>query len=411
MSADDPGYEKTQLLPRRDREVALPRGAVVQGLVIDGVVGSGGFGIVYRVRDPAGTRVAALKEYLPSTLAQREPDGRVVPRSRADEANFQLGMRSFVKEAQLLASLDHPALLRVWRFWPDNGTAYMLMPYYQGVTLQRWLEALGAPPREDWLRHLARELIDALAILHSRDILHRDIAPDNILLLPGDERIEPMRQLPRPLLLDFGSARQVIAEATQNLTAFMKGGYTPMEQYGADMPQGPWTDVYSLCAVLYAAVSGKPPPSAVARVVNDRMVPATEVGRGRYAQSLLSAIDAGLALRPIDRPQTLAELRSRLDEEFAPTMLIMRPKPTASSRSSEAGSAAAHGAPSRPTPRPPAAAPSTWAPAARSSRQPVEPEPELPEEPTPSPLRNWLLAGGLVVLILLAAAGVWFGLI
>lgn len=394
---DDPAYEKTQFLPRpgqagrpgRDASAALPTGTLVQGLVVDAVIGIGGFGIVYRVRDPALNRVAALKEYLPATLAQREANGQVVPRSPSHEANFQLGMRSFVKEARLLASLDHPALLKVWRFWPENGTAYMLMPYYQGVTLQKWLEALGAPPPEDWLRHLARELIDALAILHSRDILHRDIAPDNVLLLQRDDGMAPARQLPRPLLLDFGSARQVIAEATQNLTAFMKGGYTPMEQYGGDLPQGPWTDVYSLCAVLYAAVAGKPPPSAVARAVKDHLVPATEIGRGRYEQSLLSAIDAGLALRPIDRPQTLAELRSRLDEEFAPTMLIMRPKPAAAA--SDARSTA------------------------RPSRLPVEPEPPPAEPspappPSPSPARTWLLATGLGALILLAAAAIGYWL-
>lgn len=337
MNTPDPAYQQTLLMPRRDRGGELPRGTRLQEVVVEGLVGSGGYGIVYRVRDTALDRVAALKEYLPAALAVRDAQGRVVPRTPRHEEHFRLGMRSFVHEARLLASLDHPALVKVWRFWPDNGTAYMLMPLYEGVTLRRWLEALGVPPAEPWLRHLALELIDALGTLHGRGILHRDIAPDNVLLLHDRDGGIPVDQPPKPLLLDFGSARHVVAEATQTLTAFLKSGFSPVEQYGGAGRQGPWTDVYALSALLYTAVASKVPPSAVARAVKDELVPAAEIGRGRYAPSLLRAIDAGLALRPEQRPQSMAELRARLDESFEPTVLILRPKPAAAPPPAAAG--------------------------------------------------------------------------
>ena len=151
---------------------------------------------------------------------------------------MQLGLHSFVNEAHLLASFDHPSLLKVYRFWEANGTAYMVMPYYQGVTLKRALAGLKAPPEESWLLRQLGQLLDALNVMHSEHCFHRDIAPDNILLLDDGT----------PLLLDFGAARRVIGDATHALTAFLKPGYAPVEQY-AEMPsmkQGPWTDLYAL---------------------------------------------------------------------------------------------------------------------------------------------------------------------
>src|SRR5262249_37748174 len=145
----------------------------------------------------------------------------VVPHSEKVADTFALGLRSFINEAQLLASFDHPSLVKVYRFWEDNGTAYMVMPYYQGVTLKRALEALPAPPEEAWLQRQLGALLDALEVMHQAHCYHRDIAPDNILLLDDG----------RPLLLDFGAARRVIGDATQALTAFLKPGYAPVEQY------------------------------------------------------------------------------------------------------------------------------------------------------------------------------------
>ena len=188
----------------------------------------------------------------------------------------------------------------------------MAMPYYNGITLKKWLTDLGAPPSEAWLRRLAEPVMEALGVLHHNGCVHRDVAPDNILMLYDRKGGNYLEQAPRPVLLDFGAARRVAAEATQNLTSILKSGYSPVEQYDNEAPlrQGTWSDVYALCAVLYAAAIGKVPNASIARLVRDDLVPARVAGRGRYGQSFLAAIDAGLAVRPEQRPQTMAELQA-----------------------------------------------------------------------------------------------------
>ena len=295
---------------------ALPVGQALQEFVIEGLVGEGGFGIVYLARDTRLDRVVALKEYMPTNLAQRGGDRSVSVRSERYRETFVLGLRSFVNEAKLLASFDHPSLVKVYRFWEENGTAYMVMPFYEGPTLRQKLAEFGQPPDEAWLRALLAPLIDALELIHNDHCWHRDIAPDNILLLaPLKTQTGPGPHL-RPLLLDFGAARRVIGDVTHNLTVILKPGYAPLEQYAesAAMRQGPWTDVYALCAVLYCAVTGRAPVPSVSRVISDEMVSAVQAGAGRYSQAFLSAIDAGLAVRPDARPQTMAALR----ESFHP---------------------------------------------------------------------------------------------
>jgi serine/threonine protein kinase len=192
------------------------------------------------------------------------------------------------------------------------------MPYYEGITLKRWLADLGTPPSERWLRDLAEPMMAALAVMHEQKCYHRDVAPDNILMLYDRAKAGSgsyLEQKPRPVLLDFGAARRVIGDATQNLTAILKSGYSPVEQYEGEVSlrQGPWTDVYALCAVLYTAAIGRPPGSSVARVVRDDQVPALQAGKGRYSDPFLAAIDAGLSVRPEQRPQSMAALRALMD--------------------------------------------------------------------------------------------------
>jgi len=282
---------------------ALPIGHLLHEFRIEGLIGEGGFSLVYRARDTQLQRVVAIKEYMPAGLASRGDDLSVAVASARQRETFELGLRSFVNEARLLASFDHPALVKVYRFWEQHGTAYMVMPLYQGPTLKQWL-ADRPPPDEAWLKALLVPLLEALETIHSDHCYHRDIAPDNILLLGAD----------RPLLLDFGAARRVIGDATQALTIILKPGYAPVEQY-AEVPamkQGPWTDVYALCAVLYRAISGQAPAPSVGRMLKDDLAPAWQVGRGRYAAHFLAAIDAGLAVQPGRRPQDIAALRAAL---------------------------------------------------------------------------------------------------
>jgi hypothetical protein len=295
--------------PAQASSNVLPEGTQLAEFSVTGVIGEGGFGIVYRAHDRALQRTVAIKEYMPSALAARLADTRVVVKSEQHRETFEVGLKSFINEARLLAQFDHPALVKVFRFWAANGTAYMAMPLYEGGTLKQALKSMGAPPDEAWLRKLLVPLLDAIELLHNADCLHRDIAPDNVLMAPGSTPATP-----RPVLLDFGAARRVIGGQTQALTVILKPGYAPIEQYDEipGMKQGPWTDLYALGALMHFAITGRPPPPSVGRLVHDAWVPLSQAAAGRYSAGFLAAIDAVLAARPDDRPRNVAQWRARL---------------------------------------------------------------------------------------------------
>ncbi|MBW8715894.1 MAG: protein kinase [Variovorax paradoxus] len=288
----------------------LPVGSRLAEFEITRVVGQGGFGVVYEAWDHTLERVVAIKEYLPTSLSTRQHDGTVVPLSERHRETFDLGMRSFINEARLLAQFDHPSLLKVYRFWQERGTTYMVMPFYRGDTLRQALVSIPAGVDEAWLIRIMDGVTQALAVMHGANCYHRDIAPDNIILLEGSGR---------PVVLDFGAARRVITDKTQAITVILKPGYAPIEQYAEmpDMSQGAWTDVYALAAVMHVAVCGRAPPPSVARLLSDSYVPlaGNDILRQRYSLRLLQAIDAGLGVRPESRPQSMAEFRAALDLE------------------------------------------------------------------------------------------------
>jgi serine/threonine protein kinase len=289
---------------------SLPVGTMLGEFEITRVLGEGGFGIVYLARDTSLDRRVALKEYMPSALAARVTATQISVKSERHRDTFEAGRKSFVNEAKLLAQFDHPALVKVYRFWEANGTAYMIMPFYEGVTLKDKLKEIGSPPDEAWLISMLAPLTEALRVIHADNCFHRDIAPDNVILLSGSEL--------RPLLLDFGAARRVIGDMTQALTVILKPGYAPIEQY-AEVPslkQGPWTDVYALAAVIYYAIIGKTPPPAVGRLMSDNYVPLVQAAAGRgYSERFLSAIDHALKVRPEERTQSIEDLRAELGLE------------------------------------------------------------------------------------------------
>lgn len=311
----------------------LPVGSRLAEFEITRVIGQGGFGVVYEAWDHTLERVVAIKEYLPTSLSTRQQDGTVVPLSERHRETFDLGMRSFINEARLLAQFDHPSLLKVYRFWQEKGTTYMVMPFYKGDTLREALVAIPAGVDEAWLIRIMDGVTQALAVMHHAHCYHRDIAPDNIILLEGSGR---------PVVLDFGAARRVITDKTQAITVILKPGYAPIEQYAEmpDMSQGAWTDVYALAAVMHVAVCGRAPPPSVARLLSDSYVPlaGNDILRQRYSLRLLQAIDAGLGVRPEQRPQSMAELRAALDldvgHSIAPTP---RTQPPSGARSGNAG--------------------------------------------------------------------------
>lgn len=316
---DDPrerAEQRTLLLPRAGHGLDLAPGQRRQEFVIERTLGVGGYSIVYLAHDTRLDREVALKEYMPSMLAVREPTGLVCPQLPRFEPLFDKGLVGFMNEAKLLGSFDHPGLVKVHRFWAEAGTAYMAMPYYQGTTLKRWLAELGVRPAESWLRELAAQLMQSLQVLHAARCVHRNVSPDNVLMLPGSE------QSPKPVLLDFSAARRVIGDATQTLTAILKSGYSPVEQYEAEQTgrQGPWTDVYSLAALLYTAAVGRAPGSSIARLMQDDLVPARVAAQGQYSDAFLAAVDAGLTVRPEMRPQSLLAFQQLLDASVAPPM-------------------------------------------------------------------------------------------
>ena len=297
---------------------ALPLGTRLHEFEVTSLLGVGGFGIVYVAFDHSLKREVAVKEYMPSSLASRKADAiTVVIRSAHEAPTFDIGMRSFINEAQLLAQFDHPALLKVFRFWEGNGTAYLAMPWYRGQTLHKLLAARDAAPDEAWILALLQPLLGALEVMHEAQCFHRDIAPDNIMLQPDG----------RPVLLDLGAARRVISGMTQALTVILKAGYAPIEQY-ADAPgaqQGPWTDLYALGAVVHQMITGRTPPPSVARLLNDTLEPLSSAAQGHYSAPFLRAIDCCLCVKSEGRPQSVAQLRAMLAEAAPQPAPIAQP--------------------------------------------------------------------------------------
>jgi serine/threonine protein kinase len=288
------------LMPLPEASDALAIGKRLGEFEIKEVIGVGGFGIVYRAWEGALERDVAIKEFMPMGMARRDADEQVVLCSSAYRDDFNLGLVSFLKEARLLAQFDHPALVKVHRFWEANGTAYMVMPFYKAQTLRQRRQQLGAVPvTESWLMSMLEPLLGALAQMHQAEVFHRDIAPDNILWCADN----------RPVLLDFGAARRVLADRTQHLTAVLKPQFAPIEQYAdATMRQGPWTDIFALACTCYFMLAGRPPLPATARILSDDLTPLTELAPPGFSTRVLATLDWAMAVRPEDRPQSVAAL-------------------------------------------------------------------------------------------------------
>ena len=296
---------------------ALPPGTRLAEFEIVGLLGVGGFGMVYRAFDHSLHRAVAIKEYLPSAMAGRAQSQALTIKSSADEVSFKAGLQSFVAEARLLAQFDHPSLVKVFRFWEENNTAYMVMPLYSGMTLKQARSQMRTPPTEAWLRKVLWSMLGALRTLHDGSTMHRDVSPDNIFV----------QDLGPPVLLDLGAARIAISDnSLRKHTAVLKVNYAPIEQYADvdDMPQGPWTDLYSLAAVVHNCLSNIDPLPSTFRVLKDRMRTCVEVGATleeqlglRYSPEFLSAIDKALAIRPEERLQSI--------DAFAEAMKLVAP--------------------------------------------------------------------------------------
>ena len=275
----------------------LPVGSIlIKRFSIKSVLGSGGFGVTYLAIDDQLQKLFALKEYFPSDFASR--NGTKVKAKNTSADDFQWGLDRFLEEARVLARFNHPNIVGVNQIFEANGTAYIVLEYQSGRSLKDWLSSIDGRPTQEELDQITIPLLDALDTLHRNNILHRDIAPDNIYI----------RDDGSPVLLDFGSAREAIAARTKTVTAIYKEGFTPIEQYSTKgSGQGPWTDIYSVAATLYLAISGSKPPEATERIINDEIVLATTFNEGDYRKEFLEALDWALKIQPKERPQSINE--------------------------------------------------------------------------------------------------------
>jgi len=236
---------------------ALPEGTELIGeFRIKRVLGAGGFGITYLASETALARDVTIKEYFPLDYAARGASGDVVPRSSDSVNDYQWGLERFMEEAQTLARFTHPNIVRVYRCFRARDTGYMVLHFEEGGSFKAWLRQLQRAPRQGELDRIVAPLLDALDVVHAGNYLHRDIAPDNVIIRKDGE----------PVLIDFGSARGEIATHSKTVSALVKPGYSPYEQYATTgSSQGPWTDIYALGATLYHAIAGRTASSATGR--------------------------------------------------------------------------------------------------------------------------------------------------
>ncbi len=281
---------------------ALLPGQTIFEYQIEKVLGGGGFGITYLAHDINLQLPVAIKEYFPADLAVRGADHSVRVRSSDSATQFDWGLERFIDEARALASFRHPNIVRVLRYFKEHGTAYIVMEYESGDPLKHWLVAHPGLNQQSLLQ-IVFPLLDGLEAVHKLNFLHRDIKPDNIY----------MRADGTPVLLDFGAARRVTGG--HDMTNIVSPGFAPFEQYHSKGNQGPWTDLYSLGAVMYWMTTGRKPMEAASRVRTDDMPKAYgHASTAVFGDAMLRAIDWALTPQETQRPQSVAAFRKVLQE-------------------------------------------------------------------------------------------------
>lgn len=281
---------------------ALPTGYQLQEYTITRTLGQGGFGMTYAARDNNLDSIVAIKEYLPSDKAVRVDGSSISAKSARDRVDFEWGLKRFLTEAKTLARFDHPNIVKIYRFFEQNGTGYMVMEFVQGQTLDHILKHRGAIC-EDELRAWMWPVMNGLQRVHAAGFLHRDIKPQNIMV----------RTDGHPVLLDFGAARVATPDQSTAMTAIMTPGFAPLEQYQTGGDQGPWTDIYALGAVLHCCITGKKPPDVMDRVSEDFVAENLQRYLGSYSAPLIRATCAALSMSSKTRPQDLAQWMTMLD--------------------------------------------------------------------------------------------------
>jgi hypothetical protein len=286
----------------------LPDGLEIAGYRIVKKIASGGFSIVYLAYDEDGNAVA-IKEYLPSSLALREP-GELVPAISPENLPiFRIGLKCFFEEGRALARIAHPNVVSVVNFFRANETVYMVMAYESGRSLQDHIlrrRDKGEKPlvSERFIRKMFAHVMNGLREVHTNKLLHLDLKPANIYL-----RVDGT-----PILLDFGAARQTLKSDMPKLYPMYTPGFAPPELYVKNGNLGPWTDIYSIGASMFACMVGAPPQPADQRKVNDKMDGHFKKLEGVYSAQLIDVIRWSLKLDPLERPQSVFALQKALRE-------------------------------------------------------------------------------------------------
>lgn len=265
------------------------------------VLGQGGFGITYLAQDTLLNIEVAIKELLPRDFATRVEGVTVMPKRPEDAESFAWAKQRFINEARILAGLRHENIVHVYRFLECHGTAYMVMEFVHGQNLLEWMRK-HRKPSEQALRGILFPLLEGLDCVHRNHVLHRDISPENILVTAEG----------RPMLLDFGAARTTV-DKNKTSTGVVRAGYSPIEQYQTDSPQGPYTDIYALAGVMAHAITGEVPSLSMDRCASvDRFPALAQRYHGKYSDLFLRALDAGFHVNPNDRPRSVMQWRHML---------------------------------------------------------------------------------------------------
>ncbi len=287
--------------------IPLPEGYQLQNYRVTKVLSAGGFSLVYLAEDENAQPVA-IKEYLPSSLALRR-EGDVLPSiSEENLPTFRYGMKCFFEEGRALAKLSHPNLVRVLNFFRANETVYLVMRYERGRTLQEHILARRGAIKENFIRRVFTMLLNGLREVHLNKLLHLDIKPANIYV----------RNDGTPVLIDFGAARQTLTAEGFKLNPMYTPGFASPEHYKNRELLGPWSDVYSVGASIFACIAGAAPQAADQRMDKDRYVSATKLFGKRYSDQLLETIDWCLQLDHMKRPQSVLALQKVLLRERDP---------------------------------------------------------------------------------------------
>ena len=285
----------------------LPNGFQLEEYTIDRQLSLGGFSIVYLATDPDGRQVA-IKEYLPNSLALRK-DGEIKPVITDEHLGaFRYGMKCFFEEGRALAKLSHPNVIRVLNFFRANDTVYMVMEYEHGRTLQEFIQKHQGHISERFIRGVFTRMLNGLREVHAHKLLHLDIKPSNLYLRSDNT----------PVLIDFGAARQTLVTDQPVLKPMYTPGFASPEHYGARKDLGPWSDIYSVGASMYACLAGCAPLAADERQKKDNLGPAMIRWEGQYSDRLLEIIDWCLNLNHLYRPQSVFTLQKALVETITP---------------------------------------------------------------------------------------------